>query len=203
MKKPIVVFITGRPGAGKDTQANFLAKHFNLIRISTSDLLKEKLYGDQSDNPKIKKEKEIFESGVLNTPSWVLSVVKEYVQKLAESNFKGKNGIIFSGSPRTKDEVENLVPFVEKIFGKENIFVFYLDIPEEAGIERIIERNKKSPRSLDENKEKLKIRTREFNERTGPVLEYFKDRGLLISVDGTPTIKKINKNLSKILKERL
>jgi len=193
------MFVMGRPGAGKDTQADLLCKKFNLIRISTSDLLKKKLYNsdDSQDNELIKKEREIFESGVLNTPSWVLDVVKEYIKQLEKNDFDGRGGIIFSGSPRTLFEAKGLIPFIENIFGKENMFVIYLDIPSDVGIKRIVLRNETNPRALDENEQKLKIRMEEFEKRTRPVLEYLKNFGILITVDGTLSINKILKNIEK------
>jgi len=198
LKKPAAIMMMGRPGAGKDTQAKILADKMGLIRVVTSDLLQKKL-NENPDDPDIKKEKEIFESGVLNTPSWVLSVIKEYIEKLAKTNFNGKNGVIFSGSPRTSYEVENLIPFIEKIFGLENIFALYLEISEEVGIERIIKRNKENPRSLDEGPEKLKTRTREFDVRTRPVLDYLEKMGILIRINGMPPAEDVAAEIAKKL----
>ena len=200
LKKPLAIMMMGRPGAGKDTQAKILSDEMNLIQVVTSDLLQKKL-NENPDNPGIKKEKEIFESGVLNTPSWVLSVVKEYIEKLYEGNFNGKNGVIFSGSPRTSYEVENLIPFIEKIFGLKNIFALYLEISEEVGIERIIKRNKENSRSLDEGPEKLKTRTKEFDIRTRPVLDYLEKMGILIRINGMPPAEDVATEIAKKLEQ--
>ena len=186
----------GRPGAGKDTQAEFLAKNLQLISISTSELLKAKLYdSDKEEDNIIRKEREIFESGVLNTPLWVLGVIKERVKKLEKTTFDGKNGIIFSGSPRTFFEAENLIPFLEKIFTKKNMIAIYLNVSENEGIRRIVERNKISPRSLDSGEEKLRIRTKEFNNRTEPVLKYLEEEGILITINGEQSPEKVYEDI--------
>lgn len=200
----IAAFILGRPGSGKDTQADILAEKLNLIRISTSDILKKTLYNPELENdPDVIKEREIFESGLLCTPSFVLNVIKEHTSKLADKDFDGKKGIIFSGSPRTPYESENLIPFLENMFGKENLLPVYLDISEEVGIGRIIERNKITPRPLDEGEDKLKLRTKEFYEKTWPAIEQFEIRGIpLIKVDGEPVIEEVQRNIDEALKSR-
>lgn len=172
----------GRPGSGKDTQADFLAERFNLLKIVTSDLLLEKFKKSPSD-PIVQKEKEIFEAGVLNTPSWVMSVVREKISELSSRDFEGRDGIIFSGSPRTLYEAENLVPFLENVFGIENMKAVYLKAEAEEGIRRI---SLRAARELDKDPEKLKVRMIEYEERTKPVLDYFNQRNILTKVDGMP-----------------
>lgn len=196
--KPIVIFVMGRPGAGKDTVADSLAERFHLIRIITSDLLQAKFKETPSD-PETKEEKALFESGALNSPSWVLETVKEHVEKLAQVNFQEKNGITFSGSPRTSYEAEHLVPFLEDIFGSGNMFALALDITEEEGIERIL---KRAGRALDQDPKKLKIRMEHYDNRTRPVLEYLEKRNLLIHIDGMPSPEEVIQNTLARLEEK-
>lgn len=179
-KRKIVIFVMGRPGSGKDTQADFLAERFNLLKIVTSDLLQEKFKKSPTE-PAVQKEKEIFEKGVLNTPDWVVSVVKEKISELTAGGLEGRDGIIFSGSPRTLYEAENLVPFLENVFGIDNLKAVYLETTAEEAIKRILLR---AARALDKDPEKLKVRMTEYEERTKPVLDYFNQRNILIKVDG-------------------
>ena len=204
MKFPIALFIMGRPGSGKDTQADLLSKSFNLIRISTSDLIKQRLYDSKKQNNEmVKREKDIFESGVLNTPSWVVGVVKEHLLQLKKDNFNEKNGVIFSGSPRTPYESENLIPFLENVFSKQNMLAIYLDLSEQDGMERIRKRNKLIPRELDEGEKKLAIRTDEFNNRTLPAIGYLEDRGYLVKIDGSKSIKEIERKIKDLVSSKL
>lgn len=190
--------ILGRPGSGKDTQANFLASYYNLAHIKTSQLLQEEfekaaLEGRASPNSEVGRERKIFDSGQLTTPSWVMSVIKK---KISSIKFNKNNGIIFSGSPRTLYEAENLLPFLENIFGKENLFGVYVGITEEEGIKRIIKRNE---RPLDRDVNILKIRMKEFDERTAPILNLFKEMSILKNIDGMPAPEIVFKNIVKIL----
>ena len=195
----MAVFVMGRPGAGKDTQAEFLASRFNLEHIITSALIQKK-FREATDDPKVKKEKAIFDSGTLNTPAWVVSVINERVAELAKNNFEGKNGIVFSGSPRTEFEAEEEFPFFVRIFGREHMFVFYLDIPEEEGVKRIL---KRAARELDRHPETIKVRMHQYDKRTQPVLDYFEKISILERIDGMPGIEEISQNIQNILKEKL
>lgn len=193
LKNPVAIIILGRPGSGKDTQANFLASHYNLAHIKTSALLLDEFKKTTPSNGVMRREKIIFDSGQLNTPSWVMSVIKK---KISSIKLDKNNGIIFSGSPRTLYEAENLLPFLENIFGKENVFGIYVDITEGEGIKRIIKRNE---RPLDRDVNILKIRMKEFEERTAPILNLFKERGILKNIDGMPASEIIFENIKKTL----
>lgn len=190
-KKPVAIMILGRPGSGKDTQANFLTSYYNLIHIKTSALLLEE-FENNPNNLKVRREKKIFDSGQLNTPAWVVSVIKKNISNL---KFDKNHGIIFSGSPRTLYEAKNLLPFLEEKFGKKNLFGVYINITEEEGIKRIIKRNE---RPLDRDVNILKIRMKEFEKRTAPILRFFKTKGMLKNIDGMPVPKIIYKNIIKI-----
>lgn len=192
-KKPMAIMMMGRPGAGKDTQAKILADKMNLTQIVTSDLLQKK-FKENPNAPKIKKEKDIFSSGGLNTPPWVLETVKEHVEKLAENDFNGANGIIFGGSPRTMYEAENLVPFLQDMLGKENTLAFYLEVSEEEGMNRILKRNS---RPLDRDVEKIKVRMKEYSSRTDSVLGYLEKMGILIRINGMPPAEDVAAEIAK------
>ena len=204
MKFPVALFIMGRPGSGKDTQADLLSKNFDLVRISTSGLIKQRLYDSKKQNDEmIKREKDIFESGMLNTPSWVVSVVKEHLLQFKKDNFNGKNGVVFSGSPRTPYESENLMPFLENVFSKQNMLAVYLDLSEQDGLKRIRKRNKLTPRELDEGEKKLAIRTDEFNNRTLSAINYLEDGGYLVKVDGSKSVEEIERKIKVLVSSKL
>lgn len=178
-KRPIAVMILGRPGSAKDTQAELLAQHYNFIRIETSKMLREEFKINKT-NQRVIKEKIIFASGRLNTPSWVASVIKKKISSLKLP----ARSIVFSGSPRTLYEAKIVSPVLEKKFGKENVFAIYLDITEKEGIQRILKRNE---RPLDRDVKVLKIRMEEFKKRTAPILDFFKKKGILRLVNGMPS----------------
>ncbi len=171
--------ILGKPGSGKDTQAALLADYFNLNNIKTSTLINKKFEEDKS--PEIEMHREIFESGGLLDSVFIISILQEYIEDLFNRDDMG-GGIVFGGSPRKLYEAEILMLMAEEYFKLENIFCVYLNIPDEVGIERIIKRNS---RPLDRDRNVLKFRMEEFYSHTMSVVEYFKNKNMVLEIDGT------------------
>lgn len=214
----------GPPGAGKGTQASLLADKLGLIHFDTGKFLESVIYDPKRQNEKlIKKEKKLWESGVLNTPSWVLKEVTREVKKIHEANW----GIVFSGSPRTLFEAEGLLPLLEKLYGRKNLFAFILKISLIESIKRNSKRlicsichapllvayyPSSSPkhcpicagpfyrRTLDKS-EIIKVRFKEYEERTKPIFELMKKRGYsLFEVNAKPAPYKIFSRIYDYLK---
>lgn len=230
MKKTIIVM--GTPGAGKGTQAELISKKFGLIHFDTGKFLENLFYfsGEINDS-EILKERDLFKSGKLNTPSFVLDKMKNQVKKIASSGL----GIVFSGSPRTKfeafgnDKNKGLIHYLEDLYGKENIIIFFIDIPPETSTERNSNRlicfvcgmpvltkscpNKKEPikcpfcggklrkRILD-NPKTMQVRLEEFKNRTRPVIDNLKKSGYKINnINGIPQPNIVFESIKKILND--
>ena len=178
-EKLISLSILGKPGSGKDTQAALLADYFNLNNIKTSTLINKK-FEENHDDEDLLQHRDVFESGGLLDPVFVMSILQEHIEGLFETE-EQKGGIISGGSPRTLYEAENILVVLEEYFRLENIFCVYLDITDEEGIERIIKRDS---RPLDRDRNVLKYRMEEFYNHTMPVIEYFRSKGMLLEVDG-------------------
>lgn len=197
--KKIAVIIYGPPGSGKGTQANLLEKKLDLIHFDTGRFL-EGLVHDPSlqKNKIIRRERQLFDTGKLLTPSWVLRMTQRESTQVARAGW----GIVFSGSPRTMLEAEGLMPVLEKLYGKKNIFVFSLHIPEHASIARNSKRmlcticgstllaayypssrpkhcpicgGKLYRRTLD-NPKTIKVRLKEYHERTEPIFKFLRSK---------------------------
>ncbi len=116
----IAVVILGRPGSGKDTQADLLAKKFGLIHIISSRLieraLKSRAKGIKLEGKvyNLARERRLQESGLLNTPAFVSSLVKSEIKAAAA---RGR-GLVMSGSPRTLAEYKAEWPLLEKLYRK-------------------------------------------------------------------------------------
>lgn len=133
MEKKIFVLI-GAPGSGKGTQAELLAKKFNLYHLETSKLGEEKINNPDlvNSNPEVREAKRLYDKGELFPPPWTTKLVLEKVRELAQEN----KGVVFSGSPRTIFEAENEFPEFEEIYGKKNIHVFEIVLSEKESVKR-------------------------------------------------------------------
>lgn len=220
----IAVIIYGPPGSGKGTQANLTAHTFGLIHFDTGKYAESIVHDpkNQSD-PVILKRREEFDTGKLLYPQWTLKIVKEAVQKIGKTNF----GIVFSGSPRTLYEAHGLMPVIEKIYEKKNIFPVVLQVSPETSIERNSSRLvcdlcsgvmlaavlasanflSKCPicgsqfrrRSLDKP-EIIKVRLKEYEERTKPIFAYLQKRGYEIhDINGEQPPPEVFKEILKVI----
>ncbi len=205
----IAIMLYGLPGSGKGTQANFLAEKLALIHFDTGKVLEAAVHDPKRQkDPILARERKNFDTGKLMTPEFVAKELESHARHIAGAGL----GVVFSGSPRTIGEAHQLVPLLEELYGKKNIFACYIDIPEEESIRRNSARlickecgkpflstyypTKKATqcplcagdlykRTLD-NPKVIKIRQQEFHERTKPILAYLKSRGYTIKkFDGT------------------
>ncbi len=223
--RKIAVILYGPPGSGKGTQANLLSSNLGLIHFDTGRVLEALLNDPENQKNKIiKKEKKLFDSGILLTPSFVLEHLKNKVKKISSAGW----GIVFSGSPRTLYEAEGLMPILEKLFGKENIYVFELDvresIPSKRNSHRLICRvcgapllsafyPSKNPkhcpvcagpfyrRTLD-NAKTIKVRMNEYHERTEVIFDFLKKRKYKVhKINGEPPPYQVFGQLIKYFKK--
>lgn len=222
--RKIAVVIFGPPGSGKGMQADLVADVFGLIHIDTGKILRS-IFSDPVEmrKPVNQREKKINDAGILNTPSWVVGVLKHRIRAVAEMDY----GLVFSGSPRTLYEAERIVPFLEKLFGKRNVKFFLLKVPFKTAARRnrvrlvcttcrrplLIQyypaKNPKScpvcagvlKRRIDDEPAKFRTRTTQYLERTKPVLEYVRRRGYrILGVDGTPAPYKVFRRIQSSIK---
>ena len=127
-----VIILIGPPGSGKDTQAEFLAKEISLVNVKTSALIENEFKNGHPDDPELKIEKEKWASGELNGTAFVERLISTEVKKLHEQN----KGIVFSGSPREEPETRTLMPLIESLYGRENIFIFNIQLSAEESLKR-------------------------------------------------------------------
>ncbi len=225
MDSKAAIIIYGPPGGGKGTQANLLADHLGAIHFDTGRYLEEYVNDPKNQKSKIvKREKKLFDSGKLLTPSFVLNIVKNKTKTIARANFS----IIYSGSPRTIYEAEGLLPVLDKLYSRKNVFVFILNVPDGVSIKRNssrlvcsicgytllshyypVKNPKDCPvcagkfyrRTLDKP-EIIKVRLKEYANRTKPIFELTKKRKYKVKeIDGTPAPYKVFKKILNIVKK--
>lgn len=216
------IIILGPPGSGKGTQADIVATHHRVIHFDTGRYIEQAIAAQSAANDL--KGREEFEQGKLRDPHWVLPVLKREIKKIARAGF----GVVLSGSPRSLFEAfgdkkhKGLIPFLCELYRKENIFVFILQVPPRVSIARNTKRRvctvcgktnlmgarirhcpfcggKLRRRSLDQP-DIIKVRLKEYKERTVPVLRELKKQGFrVVAVDGTKKPADIFSSINRVL----
>ena len=179
MKKHLLFL--GPPGAGKGTQAALLSEANSYLHLSTGELLRTEIdLGTHLG----KKVKDIMNKGELVSDQLVLEIVRK---KLDNDN----KGWILDGYPRNLYQVDSLNEVLMNINQPLEI-VFYLDIPDEVLIKRLLIRGRK-----DDNEETIKTRLKIYKENTEPLIEYYKDLSLLEYINADNDLKTISADIKQ------
>ena len=184
----IVLF--GKPGAGKGTQAAFLKSQYDLVHISTGDLFRF--------NIKNKTELGISAKSYLDKGDLVPDrVTIDMLENEVDKNQDAK-GFIFDGFPRTESQAEALDIFLERKLMK---ITATLSLEAEDGIliKRLLERGKSSGRVDDQDESKIKNRFEEYNQKTAPLINYYKRQNKFHSINGIGSIKEITERLTQLI----
>lgn len=230
IQNPKVIIIMGAPGSGKGTQAELLAEKLNLNYIETAKVGEEKIKkAKKGEYVEVEGEKFYFgeQRKLWETGKWWAGPFVAYLmeEKIKEVFEKGE-GIILAGSPRTLDEAKKIIPLLKKLYGAEKIKIFSLEVSAEESIWRNSHRricelmrhpvlytketknlkfcpldgSKLIKRELDKP-EIIKIRLKEHEEKTIPLISYFKKEGLkVIKINGSLPPADVFKAILKFLK---
>ncbi|MBP7398154.1 MAG: adenylate kinase [Chitinophagales bacterium] len=171
------IILFGPPGSGKGTQAAMLKEHFNLLHISTGDLLRDEI----SRSTTLGLEaKQFMDAGKLVPDAVVIGMIGN---TLDEASKQGKQGIIFDGFPRTVAQAESLDILLQdkasKIYG-----VLSLVVNEEELTKRILQRGLTSGRSDDTDEATIRKRVMEYREKTEPVAAHYRKKNLVKEIEG-------------------
>ena len=178
------IILFGPPGSGKGTQAEKLKEHFNLLHISTGDLLRNQISEGTALGMEAKK---FMDEGKLVPDEVVIGMLGGAVE---EAKNKQKQGIIFDGFPRTKAQavaLDNML--LDK--GTSVSCVLSLVVEEEELTQRILNRGLTSGRTDDMDVDTIRKRVQEYRLKTEPVAEYYKDQDLLMEIEGVGSIDTI------------
>ena len=175
------VLFLGAPGAGKGTQAELLSKAHSFLHLSTGDLLRKEI--EKRSNLGV-QVKDVMNKGQLVSDELVLEIVKK---NLGSDN----NGWILDGYPRNLSQANSLNEVLNEI-NQPLELVFYLDIPEEVLIKRLLLRGRK-----DDTEETIKTRVDIYKKTTEPLIRYFKDLSLLEYIDADRDLKTISSDIKQ------
>ena len=160
----INLVLFGPPGAGKGTQAFKLKEHFNLIHISTGDLLRSEI----NEETKLGLEaKSYMDAGKLVPDDVVIGMIDHLLKTNNEAA-----GFIFDGFPRTSVQAEALDNLLEK-FKTEITVMLSLEVNDDELVRRLLLRGKDSGRSDDRDQQVIAARIKEYNDKTAPLIDYY------------------------------
>lgn len=183
----------GPPGAGKGTQSKFLIEKYDLFYISTGDILRKEI----SEKSQLGLEAQsIIASGGLVSDE----IIVQIIEKTITDNPNAK-GFLFDGFPRTYIQAYILEGLMIKLNTSLNCLIS-LEVEEEESVERLMERGKISGRS-DDNEEVIRNRLREYDEKTLPVLNFYRDKGIYIPVNGGNSIEQVAEDIDNIVQNEL
>ncbi len=178
------IILFGPPGSGKGTQAEKLKAHFNLLHISTGDLLRSEIKRGTALGLEAKK---LMDDGILVPDAVVIGMLGGAVEE-AKNNHK--QGIIFDGFPRTTAQAEALDSLLHEK-GTSVSCVLSLVVEEEELTQRILNRGLTSGRSDDNDVETIRKRVQEYRLKTEPVADFYINQDILVEIEGVGSIENI------------
>ncbi len=183
------IILFGPPGSGKGTQAHLLKDHFNLIHISTGDLLREEI---KNETPLGLEAKSFMDKGLLVPDEIMIGMISSKIDENQDAN-----GVICDGFPRTTAQAEALDNLLE-VKGSSIAALVSLEVAEKELKKRLLERGKTSGRSDDRNLETIERRIAEYTEKTEPVAQYYREQDKYITVAGEGGIDEIFDRLKTV-----
>jgi adenylate kinase len=169
------IILLGAPGSGKGTQGPVLAGHFGASHISTGELLRREI---ASPSDLGKAAARYVRAGELVPDDLVLELLFD---RIADAAARG--GYVLDGFPRTLSQAEQAYDLASTA-GVAADAVVYLAVPDDVVRERLAARAGEG-RSDDADAEVTERRLQVFHKETEPLLDYYRDRGLLITLDAS------------------
>ena len=182
----IVLF--GPPGSGKGTQSERIISKYNLLHLSTGDLLRGEI---ANGTPLGIKAKGYMDKGKLVPDEVVIGMIDN---KLKEN--KGAKGFIFDGFPRTVTQAEALDELLQKNNTTINGMIA-LQVDEKELTKRLLLRGKTSGRADDQDESLIRKRVQEYESKTAPVAAYYDRKGKYTPINGIGKIEDIFENIYK------
>lgn len=184
----IVLF--GPPGAGKGTQSSKLIERYQLIHLSTGDILRSEVAGQTKLGLEAKK---LMDQGLLVPDEVVIGMIESKV----DAN-RASKGFIFDGFPRTRAQAEALDRLLASK-GTSITRMLALEVDEEELIRRLLNRGKDSGRADDQDESIIRKRISEYLSKTAPVQAFYEEQGKYTGVKGVGTVDSIFETLCKAI----
>ncbi len=215
---PLNIILIGPPGAGKGTQARKIEERYGAVQLSTGDMLRETIKGGGELGEDLKK---ILDSGQLVPDELMIEMISKRIQMP-----DCEHGFILDGFPRTVTQAKSLEKMLEDA-NKKLDAVIKIDVDEEDLVERITGRFTcgecgegyhdifKKPakanvcdncgavdsfkRRSDDNEDAIRTRLKAYHGQTAPILPFYKEKGMLKTVDGRESMESVTAQIFTIL----
>lgn len=184
------LILFGPPGAGKGTQSEKIIAKYNLIHLSTGDLLRSEI---QAGTELGLKAKTLMDNGVLVPDEVVIGMIDN---KLKEHS--NAPGFIFDGFPRTVKQAEALDELLA-CYNESISVMIALVVDDNELLARLLNRGKTSGRPDDQNVELISRRIQEYNNKTKPVADYYFEQGKFTAIDGIGEIEHIFNQITQTI----
>ena len=219
MKREMIFL--GPPACGKGTQTNRLAEYFNLPHVDTGSLLRAEIKSE-SENGKIAKQ--YIDKGQLVPVELVAKIIKD---RLAQKDCE--EGYILDGFPRSAEQADMLTKINEELDGDKEVSfkAVYFDLNQEILISRIVNRRScpkcgeiynikfhppktegvcdkcgtELTQRKDDNEETAKARFETYFRETAPLVDYYKNKDVLRTIDANGTIDEVWERLLKVVND--
>lgn len=190
-----LVFL-GPPGSGKGTQANALSGRLGVPMISTGEMLRAAV---RQATPLGMQVKATMEAGELVPDELMIALIRERL-----SRPDTQRGFLLDGFPRTVAQAKELDRLLATpgLAGSDGLTaVVNLDVPEAVLVGRLESRGVQEQRA-DDNRSTVLERLRVYREKTAPLIGFYRNRGMLIDVDGVGEVGEIEKRITEALASR-
>ena len=189
------LILLGPPGAGKGTQAERLVKRLAIPQLSTGEMLRAAV---AAKTPIGLRARDIMNRGELVSDDIVVQIVADRIE-----DQDAKKGFILDGFPRTVPQADALAKMLSgKGLNLDAVVEFKVD--EDVLIERMRVRRKQAeergePVRKDDDPEVFRTRLAAYRAQTKPLIDYYRSKGALKTVDGMQPIDKVTQDISRVL----
>jgi adenylate kinase len=180
----LVIF--GPPGSGKGTQSEKIISRYDLVHISTGNILRKEIKdGSELGNT----AKSFIDRGELVPDETIIGMLEKKLESLTNAK-----GVIFDGFPRTVDQAAALKKMLQKR-GEDVQVMLNLEVDRQELIDRLLKRGEVSGRS-DDNLETIEKRISVYEQQTAPVIDFYKKEGTYQPIKGIGDIDDIFKHIT-------
>ena len=184
------LILFGPPGSGKGTQAKRIAREFAMTHLSTGDMLRQAVAERTAIGL---AAKELMDAGQLVPDGVMIDLVRERLRR------DGGNGFVLDGFPRTIDQAKGLERMLGEM-GQQVDRVLAISVPREELVRRLAGRAEIEGRS-DDMAGVIGDRLKVYERQTAPVAGWYRERSLLVEVDGGRAIEEVWEDIRGLIEQ--